>query len=146
MKQERITRSYQPEQVQRKWIVVDAAGQTLGRLATRVASIIRGKTKPEFTPNTDTGDFVIVINAEKIAIANKREENKEYFHYSGYPGGLKIRSYRELMEKKPEYVLEHAIHSMLPKSRLGKKICKKLKVYRGSQHPHAAQTPSTLSL
>ncbi len=146
MKQERITRFIQPEQAQRKWFVVDATGQTLGRLATKVASVIRGKNKPQFTPNTDAGDFVIVVNAEKVTIASKREENKKYFHYSGYPGGLKTRSYRELLERKPEYIIEHAVHSMLPKSRLGKQICKKLKVYRGAEHPHSAQTPETLSL
>lgn len=146
VKQERITRFIQPEQANRKWYVVDATGQTLGRLATKVASVIRGKHKAEFTPNMDAGDFVIIVNAEKIQIATKREENKKYFHYSGYPGGLKIRSYRELIEKKPEYVIEHAVHSMLPKNRLGRQICKKLKVYRGAEHPHAAQSPETLSL
>ena len=146
MKQERITRFFPPEQANRKWYIVDASGQTLGRLATKVASVIRGKNKAEFTPNMDAGDFVIIINAEKVQIASKREENKKYYHYSGYPGGLKIRSFRELLEKKPEYVIEHAVHSMLPKNRLGRKICKKLKVYRGADHGHEAQQPELMSL
>lgn len=126
--------------------MIDAEGQVLGRLATKAARIIRGKEKPTFTPNTDTGDFVIVINADKIRVTGKREQMKDYFHYSGYPGGLKIRSFKELIAKKPEYVIEHAVHGMLPKNRLGARLFKKLKVYRGAEHPHEAQKPEVISL
>jgi large subunit ribosomal protein L13 len=117
----------------------------LGRLATKVASIIRGKTKPTFTPNSDTGDFVVVINADKVKVTGKREFLKTYAHYSGYPGGLKIRSYEELMAKKPEFIIQSAVKGMLPKNRLGNKLIKKLKVYSGSEHPHKAQKPEAIS-
>ncbi len=146
MKQEKVTKFFSTENVAKKWYIVDADGQTLGRLATKVAGIIRGKVKPEFTPNSDTGDFVVVINAEKILLTGKREELKRYYHYSGYPGGLKTRSFRDLVDKKPEYVIEQAVHGMLPKTRLGSQLCKKLKVYRGAVHPHDAQKPELISL
>ena len=146
MKQEKVTKFFSTGNVAKKWYIVDADGQTLGRLATKVAGIIRGKVKPEFTPNSDTGDFVVVINAEKILLTGKREELKRYYHYSGYPGGLKTRSFRDLVDKKPEYVIEQAIHGMLPKTRLGSQLCKKLKVYRGAVHPHDAQKPELISL
>lgn len=146
MKQERITRFIKSEDANHKWFLVDAKDQTLGRLASKVAHIIRGKNKPIFTPNTDTGDFVIIVNAAQVKIADKREQLKEYHHYSGYPGGLKTRSYRELMIKKPEFVIQTAVKGMLPKTKLGNKIIKKLKVYKGSEHPHTAQKPELITV
>jgi large subunit ribosomal protein L13 len=145
VKQEKQTKFISTENAQRNWIIVDAKDQVLGRLATKVASIIRGKTKPTFTPNSDTGDFVVVINADKVKVTGKREFLKTYAHYSGYPGGLKIRSYEELMAKKPEYIIQSAVKGMLPKNRLGNKLIKKLKVYSGSEHPHKAQKPEAIS-
>ncbi len=146
MKQEKQTKFISTENAQRNWVVVDAKDQVLGRLASKVASIIRGKTKPTFTPNSDTGDFVVVINAEQIKVTGKREFLKTYAHYSGYPGGLKVRSYEELMAKKPEFIIENAVKGMLPKNRLGNQLIKKLKVYSGSEHPHKAQKPEAISL
>jgi large subunit ribosomal protein L13 len=146
VKQEKQTKFISTENAQRNWIVVDAKDQVLGRLATRVASIIRGKTKPTFTPNSDTGDFVVVINADKVKVTGKREFLKTYTHHSGYPGGLKVRSYEELMAKKPEFVIQSAVKGMLPKNRLGNKLIKKLKVYSGPEHPHKAQKPEAISL
>ena len=145
MKQEKQTKFISTENAQRNWVIVDAKDQVLGRLATKVASIIRGKTKPTFTPNSDTGDFVVVINADKVKVTGKREFLKTYAHYSGYPGGLKIRSYEELMAKKPEFIIQSAVKGMLPKNRLGNKLIKKLKVYSGSEHPHKAQKPEAIS-
>lgn len=130
----------------RKWYLIDATDQVLGRLATKVARIIRGKNKAIFTPNADTGDFVVVINADKVKVTGKREFLKTYTHYSGYPGGLKIRSFGELMAKKPEFVIESAVKGMLPKNRLGNKLIKKLKVYSGENHPHQAQKPEPINL
>ena len=144
MKQERITKFIKPEDADQKWYLVDAKDQVLGRLAVKIARVIRGKNKPVFTPNMDTGDFVVVINADKIKVTGKRESLKEYFSYSGYPGGAKYRSYSEMMEKKPEWVVENAVKGMLPKTRLGKRLIKKLKVYAGESHPHAAQKPVEL--
>ncbi len=146
MKQEKMTRFISTEDADRKWYIVDATDQVLGRLATRVARIIRGKNKPIFTPNADTGDFVVVINADKVKVTGKREILKTYSHHSGYPGGLKTRTFEELMAKKPEFVIENAVKGMLPKNRLGKKLIKKLKVYAGESHPHQAQKPETISL
>lgn len=146
MKQERMTRFIKSEEANQKWFVVDAKDKVLGRLATEVARIIRGKNKPTFTPNMDTGDFVIVVNAEQVKIADKREQMKEYHHYSGYPGGLKIRSYREMIQKKPEFVIQTAVSGMLPKTKLGKKLIKKLKVYKGTEHPHSAQKPEMITV
>lgn len=146
MKQEKLTRFIKSEDADKKWYVVDASEQILGRLASKVARVIRGKEKPTFTPNMDTGDFVIVINAEKVRLTGKRELLKEYIHHSMYPGGLKIRAYSEMIKKNPEFVIQHAVSGMLPKNRLGRKLVKKLKVYRGSEHPHAAQKPEVLSV
>lgn len=146
MKQERITRFIKPEDANRKWYVIDAKDLVLGRLATKVASVIRGKHKPVFTPNMDTGDFVIVVNADKVKMTGKRELQKTYFSHSGYPGGVRIRTFSEMMTKHPERVIEYAVKGMLPKNRLGRKLIKKLKVYAGEEHPHAAQNPETLSL
>ena len=128
-------------EVERKWVLVDAEGATLGRLATTVANVLRGKNKPQYTPNADTGDFVVVINADKVVLTGNKAEKKEYWRYSGYLGGLKIESFREAMEKHPERVIEHAVKGMLPKTTLGRKQFTKLKVYAGPEHPHAAQNP-----
>ncbi len=146
MKQEKMTRFISTEDADRKWYIVDATDQVLGRLATSVARIIRGKNKPIFTPNADTGDFVVIINADKVKVTGKREFLKTYSHHSGYPGGLKTRTFEELMAKKPEFVIENAVKGMLPKNRLGRKLIKKLKVYAGESHPHQAQKPETISL
>lgn len=143
---QKITRSVRKEDVQHDWWVVDAAGQTVGRLATQVATLLRGKHKPSFTPHVDCGDFVIVINADKVKVEGKRAEQKEYFHYTGYPGGGRVRSFQQMLENKPEEIIELAVRGMLPKNRLGRVINGKLKVYRGSEHPHAAQLPKAWEL
>jgi len=146
VKQEKQTKFINKENAQRNWVLVDAKDQVLGRLASKVAMIIRGKTKPTYSPNADTGDFVVVINAEQIKVTGKRELLKTYGHHSGYPGGLKVRSYEEVMTKKPEFIIENAVRGMLPKTRLGNQLIKKLKVYAGSEHPHKAQKPESISL
>jgi large subunit ribosomal protein L13 len=146
VKQEKLTRFIKSEDANQKWYVLDATDLVLGRLATKVARVIRGKEKAVFTPNMDAGDFVIVINAEKVKVTGKRETLKTYSHHSGYPGGLKTRSFQDLIVNKPEFVIESAVQGMLPKTRLGRKLVKKLKVYRGAQHPHSAQKPEVLSL
>ncbi len=145
MKQEKITKFISTLDADRKWYIVDAKDQVLGRLATRVARIIRGKNKPTFSPNSDTGDFVVVINASQVKVTGKRGLMKNYVHYSGYPGGLKSKSFEEVIAKKPEFVVENAVKGMLPKNRLGKKLIKKLKVYAGDTHPHQAQKPELIS-
>ena len=146
MKQEKITRFIRTEDADRKWYLVDAKDQVLGRMATQVARMIRGKNKPTFTPNMDTGDFVVVINADKIKLTGKRENLKTYIRHTGYPGGQRTTSFQEMMEKKPEFVIQNAVKGMLPKNRLGRKLIKKLKVYAGDTHPHIAQKPETLTL
>lgn len=146
MKQEKITRFIKTEDADRKWHVIDANDVVLGRLAVKAATIIRGKHKPIFTPNMDTGDFVIVVNADKVKLTGKREQMKTYFTHSMYPGGVKVKTFNELIKQKPEYVITHAVKGMLPKNRLGRKLIKKLKVYAGSEHPHTAQKPEALSL
>jgi large subunit ribosomal protein L13 len=146
LKQEKITRFIKTEDADRKWHVIDANDVVLGRLAVKAATIIRGKHKPIFTPNMDTGDFVIVVNADKVKLTGKREQMKTYFTHSMYPGGVKVKTFNELIKQKPEYVITHAVKGMLPKNRLGRKLIKKLKVYAGSQHPHTAQKPEALSL
>ena len=133
-------------EVERKWVLIDAEGQTLGRLATRAAMILRGKDKPQYTPNADTGDFVVVINADKVVLSGNKAETKTYWRHSGYLGGLKFESYKQAMEKHPERVVEHAIKGMLPKTTLGRKQGMKLKVYAGPEHPHAAQNPVKIEL
>lgn len=135
-----------PNEVERKWYIIDATDKTLGRLASEAASIIRGKHKPQFTPHVDTGDFVIVINAEKIRLTGKKLQNKMYYRHSLYSGGLKVTSAQDLLNTKPERVLEFAIHGMLPKNRLGDSMKTKLKVYAGSEHPHQAQQPEVWEL
>jgi large subunit ribosomal protein L13 len=142
----KITKSMRKEDVTRKWLVVDATNQTLGRLATQVAMMLRGKNKPCFTSHVDTGDYVVVINAEKIQLEPKRAEKKEYYHYTGFPGGGRMESFKSLISRRPTAVIEHAVKGMLPKNRLGRVIIKKLKVYAGPEHPHAAQMPETVEL
>ena len=146
MKQEKITKFIQTKDADRKWHVIDANDVVLGRLAARAASVIRGKHKPIFTPNTDTGDFVIVVNAEKVKLTGKREQLKSYFTHSMYPGGVKVKTFAEMIQKNPEFVITHAVKGMLPKNRLGRQLIKKLKVYSGSEHPHSAQKPEVMSL
>jgi len=146
LKQEKLTRFIKTEDADKKWFVIDATDQVLGRLATKAASIIRGKNKAIFTPNMDTGDFVIVINASKVKMTGKRELQKTYFRHSGYPGGGRTSSFAEMMEKRPEFVIEKAVKGMLPKNRLGRKLVTKLKVYAGAEHPHTAQQPEALSV
>ena len=140
----RITRSTKQEEVDRKWHLVDADGQTVGRLATRIASILRGKHKPTFTTNVDTGDFVVVINAEKIKLTGKRMDQKTYYHNTLYPGGARHEKFHDLIAKHPERVIQEAVKGMLPKNSLGRKTFKKLKVYAGTQHEHEAQQPVAL--
>lgn len=140
------TRFFKTEEVDPKWFVVDVSGKTLGRVASRIAHIIRGKHKTTFSPNADLGDFVVVINAEKVVVTGKREELKTYYHNTMYPGGARFESFKDVLKAKPEVVLEHAVKGMLPHNRLGRKMMKKLKVYTGSSHPHSAQRPETLPL
>ena len=130
-----------PRMVERKWHLIDADGQTLGRLATEIARLLRGKNKPQYTPHVDTGDFVVVVNAEKVVVTGKKAEQKVYYRHTGYPGGLKETSYEVMLERKPAEVLRRAVRGMMPKTRLGRQQLKKLKIYTGSEHPHAAQTP-----
>ena len=134
-----------PDKIERKWYVVDAAGYTLGRLASEVAKVLRGKNKPEFTPHIDTGDNVIVINAEKIKVTGKKLDQKVYYHHSDYVGGMKETTLREMMAKKPEQVIELAVKGMLPKGPLGRTMIKKLHVYAGAEHAHQAQKPEVLT-
>jgi large subunit ribosomal protein L13 len=134
-----------PAKIERKWYVVDATGLTLGRLASEVAKVLRGKNKPEFTPHVDTGDYVIVINAEKIAVTGKKLDQKIYYHHSDYVGGMKETTLREMMAKKPERVIELAVKGMLPKGPLGRQMYTKLHVYAGAEHDHAAQKPEVLT-
>ena len=132
--------------VERKWYLVDAEGMVLGRLASQVAHILRGKHKPTYTPHTDTGDHVIIINADKVVLTGRKLDQKIYYHHTGYPGGLKKTPYRKLMQDKPEFAVKHAIVGMLPKGPLGRKIATKLRVYAGPEHEHAAQQPEVLKL
>jgi large subunit ribosomal protein L13 len=134
------------ENINPKWHLVDADGKTLGRLATRVAILLRGKNKPIFAPHQDTGDFVVVINAKKVVLTGKKWKEKVYVHHSGYPGGLKMASAEKIAEKKPERLITMAVQGMLPKTKLGKKLIKKLKVYAGNAHPHQAQQPEAYTL
>ena len=134
------------ETVDRKWYVVDATDIPLGRVASQVAAVLRGKNKPIYTPHVDTGDYVIVINSDKMVLTGNKLNDKKYFHHSGYPGGLKEVTYKDLMEKRSDFALERAIKGMLPKNSLGKKMFGKLKVYKGSEHPHQAQQPVELKI
>ena len=134
------------EMADRKWYVIDAAGKPLGRVAAKAAVILRGKNKPQFTPNSDCGDFVVVINADKVQLTGNKADTKVYYRHSGYNGGLKAESFRQAMEKHPEQVIERAVRGMLPKTTLGRQQLKKLKVYAGAEHPHAAQNPVKIEL
>ena len=134
------------EEIAREWYVVDAEGQTLGRLASRIAPILKGKHKPTYTPHLDCGDFVIIVNAEKVRVTGRKLDQKLYYHHSGYPGGLKSISLRDQLNKYPERVLEAAVRGMLPKNKLGRRMIKKLKVYAGESHPHEAQLPKPLEM
>jgi len=129
------------DEIEKKWWLVNAEGRVLGRLATEVSTLLRGKRKPQFSNYTDTGDFVIVINAEKIKVTGRKLEKKEYYAHSGYPGGLKVEVLQDLLQKKPEEVIKKAVWGMIPKNKLGRAVYRKLKVYRGSHHPHQAQNP-----
>ena len=135
-----------PSNIERKWFVVDAEGQTLGRLAAEVAKVLRGKNKPIFTPHVDTGDYVIVINADKVVLTGKKLIQKTYFRHSGYPGGASFTQAGHMLEKHPERVVEMAVKGMLPKNRLGRAMLKKLRIYAGPEHPHVAQSPKPLDL
>ena len=135
-----------PGEIERRWHLVDAQGQTLGRLATRIADVLRGKDKPHYTPHVDTGDFVVVVNAEKIAVTGKKLDEKMYYRHSGYPGGLRERPLREELRRRPTEVLRKAVKGMLPKNRLARQQITKLKIYAGPEHPHAAQSPEPLRL
>ncbi|MGN0383381.1 MAG: 50S ribosomal protein L13 [Eubacterium sp.] len=134
-----------PSTIERKWYVVDATGYTLGRLSSEIAKVLRGKNKPQFTPHIDTGDYVIVINAEKVAVTGKKLEQKVYYHHSDYVGGMKEQTLKEKLDKQPESVIELAVKGMLPKGPLGREMFKKLYVYAGTEHPHAAQKPEELT-
>lgn len=140
------TYSAKPGEIERHWYLVDADGQTLGRLATRIADTLRGKGKPQYTPHTDTGDFVIVVNAEKVAVTGKKLDQKLYHRHSGYPGGLTSRTLREQLDRRPTEVLRKAVKGMLPKNRLAAAQLRKLKIYAGPGHPHEAQAPKPLKL
>ena len=140
------TYSAKPHEVDQSWLLVDAEGQTLGRMATVFATRLRGKHKPEYTPHIDTGDFIVVINAEKVHVTGKKATDKIYHGHSGYPGGLKSISFEKLIEKSPEKVIQRAVKGMLPRTALGRAMFKKLKVYAGSEHPHSAQQPQTVRL
>jgi large subunit ribosomal protein L13 len=130
-----------PLEVERKWYVIDAEGQTLGRLATEIARLLRGKNKPQYTPHVDTGDFVVVVNAEKVAVTGKKTEQKVYYRHTGRPGGLRETSYEVMLERKPTEILRKAVRGMMPRTRLGRQQFKKLKIYAGPEHPHEAQNP-----
>ena len=135
-----------PESVTRDWYVVDAAGKTLGRISTEIALRLRGKHKPEYTPHVDTGDYIIVVNADKVTVTGNKAKNKMYYSHSGFPGGIKEINFEKLLDKKPEMVLETAIKGMLPKGPLGRAMFRKLKVYAGAEHQHAAQQPQVLDI
>ena len=135
-----------PDKIERKWYVVDAEGRTLGRLSSEIAKILRGKNKPEFTPNEDTGDYVIVVNAEKVKVTGRKLDQKIYYHHSGYVGGMKETTLREMLDKHPERVISHAVKGMLPKGPLGRQMYKKLFVYAGPEHKHAAQKPELIEI
>jgi len=135
-----------PGEVEREWLLIDAEDQILGRLATRAAHILKGKHKPQYTPHVDTGDFVVIVNADKIRLSGNKAAQKTYYRHSGYPGGLKAESFERAMERHPERVIEHAIKGMLPKNTLGRAQGRKLKVYAGPEHPHSAQKPRKIEL
>lgn len=140
------TYSAKPGEITREWYLVDAEGKTLGRLATQIADTLRGKRKPQYTPHVDTGDFVVVVNAEKIAVTGNKLDQKKYYRHSGYPGGLRERTLRDQLERRPTEVLRVAVRGMLPKNKLARRQITKLKIYAGPEHPHTAQNPKPLNL
>ncbi len=135
-----------PLEVERKWYVVDAEGKHLGRLATEVVRVLRGKNKPQYTPHVDVGDFVVVVNADRVAVTGRKAEQRVYRRHSGYPGGMKETSYEQMLARKPTEILRKAVYGMMPKTRLARKQFKKLKIYAGPEHPHSAQDPQTLEV
>ena len=139
------TTALRSQDIEQKWYLIDCSNQTLGRLSVRVANILRGKTKPEYTPNADVGDFVVLINAKNIKVTGSKNENKIYYSHSGYPGGIKKINFIDLLEKDPEKVLRNSVKGMLPKNKLNRQIIKKLKIYSDEVHPHEAQNPEVLS-
>lgn len=141
-----ITRAVKNDISQKQWYLVDAKDQVLGRLCSNIAKILRGKHKPSFTPNADTGDFIIVINSDKIKLTGKKETTKTYRHYSGYPGGLKVHRFREVLSKQPNMIIQNAVKGMLPHNKLGRQMLTKLKIYASIQHPHQAQQPQTVKI
>ena len=143
---DKTTRFFKTSENETKWHLLDADGKTLGRIATEAARLLRGKHKVEFTPNADMGDFVVVVNAARVRVTGKRGELKEYFHYTGYPGGATFEKFQDVLRKHPERVFEHAVKGMLPHNKLGRQIIKKMKVYPGPEHPHAAQQPQPYGL
>jgi len=140
------TYSAKPESVERNWYVIDAEGQTLGRMASEIASRLRGKHKPEYTPHVDTGDYIVVVNAEKVRVTGRKASDKMYYHHTGFPGGIKSISFEKLIDKAPERAIEFAVKGMLPKNPLGRAMARKLKVYAGTEHPHTAQQPQALQI
>lgn len=146
MKSIQTTYSLKATDIDKKWFLVDAEGKVLGRLATEVARILRGKHKPTFAPHLDMGDNVIIINAEKVLLTGTKSNDKEYFSHSQYPGGIKFRNIKKVLKEKPEFIIEHAVKGMLPKGPMGRKVFKNLKVYAGTQHPHDAQQPEKLEI
>lgn len=138
------TVSAKPQEVERKWVIVDAENQTLGRMSSEIAKILQGKNKPSYTPHVDTGDHVIIINAEKVALSGDKMNKKVYIRHTGYPGGQRFMTPKEALAKKPEFIIENAVKHMLPRTRLGRAMYKKLHVYVGTEHPHAAQQPETI--
>ena len=140
------TQSAKPESVTRDWFVVDAADKTLGRLSTEIARRLRGKHKPEFTPHVDTGDYIVVINAEKVRVTGRKSTQKHYYRHTGYPGGLRSMNFEEMIQRHPERVVEYSVKGMLPRGPLGRSMFRKLKVYAGDEHPHAAQQPQQLEI
>jgi large subunit ribosomal protein L13 len=138
------TYSARAADITRSWFIVDATGKPLGRLASEIARVLRGKHRPTFTPHVDTGDFVIVVNADKVALSGNKWEQKNYYAFSGYPGGLRTTSAQDMLKRKPEHLIQHAVRGMLPKNPLGRKMATKLKVYASAEHPHAAQQPKPL--
>jgi large subunit ribosomal protein L13 len=140
------TYSPKPGDIERTWFVVDATDLPLGRLASEIATLLRGKHKPTYAPHVDGGDFIIVVNAEKVAVTSDKSQNKIYYRHSGYPGGIKAETFDSLLERRPEAIIERAVRGMLPKTKLGRQMARKLKVYTGPDHPHSAQKPEVLAL
>ncbi|MBN2403751.1 MAG: 50S ribosomal protein L13 [Spirochaetes bacterium] len=140
------TYSMKASEIEKKWFLIDAEGKILGRVATKIANILRGKNKPSYTPHLDMGDNIVVINAEKIVLSGTKEEDKKYYSHSHYPGGIKFTNIKKIRAEKPEYILEHAVKGMLPKNKLGKRLFLNVKIYKGEKHPHEAQKPEKLEV